>query len=207
MVFLFVSVSLLVNEQDQNENIKKKLQEIERLSKKMNNALDKEFSRDFKKWGAKRLKDGTIRFQGLKIMFFQGSYKLRPKFKKILRNFCSRYVNTLRSHFALEDIQEVRIIGHSSSEWKAKKRRKRHISNANLSLKRAFKVHKFCYDNISKRNQKKWFSGKAVTIGANYVHPVKNIKGKEKKISSRRVEFRAQLKSLSTLREYFTNVR
>ncbi|MCY4524431.1 MAG: OmpA family protein, partial [Halobacteriovoraceae bacterium] len=148
----------------------------------------------------------TIRFKAPKIMFLQGSDKLKTRFKKILKNFCPRYISVLRSNFKPGEIHEVRIIGHSSSEWGTKKRRKIYISNADLSLNRSFNVHKFCYDNLPRKSQKAWFSQRAVTIGANYVHKIKK-QGKEIKSLSRRVEFRAQLKILSDLREEFIKIR
>ena len=212
MIFLFISILLLVKEQDQIKDIKmhkNPIKKVERLSKRINKSLDKEFIKDFKKWGARRLDDGTIRFQEPKIMFSQGSSLLKKRFKKILKNFCPRYIKILQSK--AKDIHEVRIIGHSSSEWypdkkqNLKKKRHGYVANAKLSFKRAFNVHKYCYDSLTYK-KKSWFSRKAVTVGANNVHPKKD-KGKEDKLKSRRVEFRYQLKALSKLREDFMKTR
>ena len=204
MVFLFVCVSLLVKEQTDNKKIKNKIEEVENKSKKIKSLFNKEFKRDFEKWGLKEpLLDGTIRFDSPKIMFVQGQSKIRRGFREILKDFCPRYINLMIRNFKSEDIHEIRILGHSSSEWKTRSTRERHTSNAKLSFDRAWAVHKFCYDNLKSVKQKQWFSDKAITVGANYVHKIKNSNGQERKGSSRRVEFRVQLKALSNLRGTF----
>ena len=203
MVFLFVCISLLTKEQNENKDIKKKIEETEKISKRINEILDREFKTDFKKWGAERLMDGTIRFKTPEIMFSQGRHNIKKEFQKILQDFCPRYIDSIRDNFDPKDIHEIRIEGHSSSEWSTNRPRKRHTSNAELSLNRSWEVHKFCYDNLKSGHQKRWFSDRAVTVGANSVHRIKNSSGMEIKSLSRRVEFRIQPKSLSELREEF----
>ena len=162
--------------------------------------------KDFRMWGAKILRDGTIRFEEPKIMFLQGSDRLKSGFKKILKEFCPRYITRL-SEFGVKNIHEVRIAGHSSSEWSPNSSsKKKHMSNASLSVRRAWSVHEFCYDILLNRGQKILFSNKVVTIGANFVHKIKR-ENKEIKPLSRRVEFRVQLKILEEIGEYFMGSR
>ena len=200
MVFLFVSISLLVKEQSENVDIKKKMEEAKVVLRKINQSLDDEFSSDLKRWEAERLKDGTITFRSPEIMFVQGSHEIRRGFRNIIKTFCPRYIDVIRDKFKSEEIHELRIVGHASSEWNTN-RRTRHISNADLSLRRSWEVHKLCYDSLEGGDQKEWFSGKAITVGANYVHKRQTKSGEEARSLSRRVEFRIQPKSLSGLRE------
>ena len=202
MIFLFVSISLLIKEQSENKEIKQKIEKTREFSKKIKSLLNAEFREDFEKWGAVLLADGTIRFQTPEIMFSQGKDRIKNKFRQILKEFCPRYIGIMHNNFDQENIHEIRITGHTSSEWNSKISKKRHTSNAKLSLNRSWKVHEFCYDNLISENQKSWFSNKVVTVGASYVHKRKNDKGMENKPLSRRVEFRAQPKILSDLREY-----
>ena len=208
MVFLFVSVALLVKEQEKNIKEKEKNKRIKEdekkageQSKKMYKILDKEFRKDLEEWDAKILKDGTIRFQNPKIMFKVGSDKIKNKFKRILKNFCPRYIDKIKG-FGLKYIHEIRIAGHTSSEWKNSNTKKRHMENAKLSIRRAWQVHKFCYHVLYNNEQKSLFSKKTVTTGANFVHTHKK-RGKEKRALSRRVEFKAHLKIIEKINEYY----
>ncbi|MCY4523835.1 MAG: OmpA family protein [Halobacteriovoraceae bacterium] len=204
MVFLFISIALLVNEQSQNKKIKEKIKQTEEISKKINSAIDKEFRNDFKDWKVEKLRDGTIRFQSPKIMFLPNKHKLKKEFTKILDDFCPRFINLMYSKFSKE-IHEIKITGHSSKEFNTRIQRFRRLRNAQLSILRAWEVHRYCYDSLKKH--KEWFSSKVVTIGANYVHTIKApVTKKENKKLSRRVEFKVIPKKLSDIEEYFIKV-
>ena len=199
VIFLFVSVLLLMKEQNKNKKIKNIVKENINISKKINNALDDEFGDDFKRFGAERLLDGTIRFYHPKIMFLKGSYKVRERFKRILRNFCPRYVKLLSSKKFKEHIYEIKIVGHSSSEWSLfSSVKERSQKNTLLSGNRAVKVRSYCHQSLSSKF-KRWFSSKFTITGASYVHTIKNYYDIEDKVLSRRVEFQIQTKEMSKL--------
>ena len=206
MVFLFISISLLVKERSKVKNIQDKINETNSLYKKMKDVLTKEFKKDFKRWGMdwdkSFLADGTIRFESPRIIFSAGSYELKPRFKEILKSFCPRYVKKLQNSFKSEKIHEIRIIGHASSDWNTRRHKTKAFENVKLSIKRALVVHEFCYQEIGSGNRQ-WLSKKTTTIGAGFVHLRKDHKGKEKKHSSRRVEFKVEFKPFSELREKF----
>ena len=200
MVFLFISIALLIPERNYNKQIKEALKKTSEDLNDLNQKLDEEFETDFKRWGAERLRDGTIRFRAPEIIFSLGSSQIRPSFQKILKNFCPRYVKIFTNHFNSK-IQEVRINGHASSEWDSSRRLdKRSFNNTQLSVDRAINVHKFCFYTL-KDKSRVWFSEKAVSVGSGFVHKIKDKKGQENKTLSRRVEFRVQPKSFSDLEE------
>ena len=203
MIFLFVALALLIPEKNENKQVKEVLDNVRSDLNRLNDALDNTFAEDFKKWGAVRLRDGTVRFQEPRVMFLAGSYKVPERFKKILGSFCPRYAELLKDHFN-EETHEIRVIGHASSEWKAKRLRARSFKNIVLSANRALQVHVLCYDSLNS-SQRKWFTKKTISVGAGFVHKIKDKEEQEIKWLSRRVEFRVQLRSLSSLQELLRN--
>jgi outer membrane protein OmpA-like peptidoglycan-associated protein len=80
--------------------------------------LRKGFSADLPRWNAQLIKaDLTLRFSDPDILFAQGSSELKPAFKDILNDFFPRYVRILTSPKYRDAITEIRIEGHTSSDW------------------------------------------------------------------------------------------
>src|SRR5258705_3699915 len=80
--------------------------------------LRKGFSADLPRWNAQLIKaDLTLRFSEPDILFAHGSSDMKPAFKDILDDFFPRYVRILRSPKYLHAISEIRIEGHTSSDW------------------------------------------------------------------------------------------
>ena len=189
MVFMLIMVALLIPEKQKNEKILRALEENSRISMKIQNSVKKEFKKEFSRWSIPDLKDGTIRFSPSHktILFKTNRDTISKRFKKVLRKFCPKYINLLKSNFK-EHIKEIQITGHASSEGGYQR-------NLVLSTKRAMSVYNHCYE-ISGKN-KNWFANKAVAKGASIIYPVreKRAHGKtffltENKKKSRRVEFR-----------------
>ncbi len=197
MIFLFVAIALLIPEKNENKYIKEAIDKSKHDVNKLNSALDSIFKEDFSKWGAVRLRDGTVRFQEPKIMFSPGSHTISYRFKKILNVFCPRYVRLLKNNFR-DEIHEIRVVGHSSSEWKTNNLMIRSLKNIKLSSDRSLDVYSFCYKSM--KSNRKWFTEKTISVGAGFVHRIKNNR-KEIRWMSRRVEFRVQMKSVSNLEE------
>jgi outer membrane protein OmpA-like peptidoglycan-associated protein len=78
--------------------------------------LERELSRDLPRWGAELDRPTlTIRFRAPDLLFEQGQARLRPEFRRVLEDFLPRYLSVL--HQYRDSIEEVRIEGHTSSEW------------------------------------------------------------------------------------------
>lgn len=77
-----------------------------------------EFKDDLPKWKADLNRaDLSIRFKDPDILFANGSSELKPEFQQILRDFFPRYERILASPKYRDSINEIRIEGHTSSEW------------------------------------------------------------------------------------------
>lgn len=81
--------------------------------------LLKEFESDLPKWRAELGKDLAIRFEEPEGQFKSGSSDLPTEFKKILESFIPRYVHILASEKYKSSIEEIRIEGHTSSEYRS----------------------------------------------------------------------------------------
>jgi outer membrane protein OmpA-like peptidoglycan-associated protein len=82
-------------------------------------ALKNEFKNDLGKWRATIDKDLTVKFQEPNIMFETSSSVLKPEFKAILNDFFPRYMRIMTDPKYIENIEEIRIEGHTSTIWRS----------------------------------------------------------------------------------------
>jgi len=175
-------------------------------------ALMEEFKDDFEPWNAELTKDDLMfRFNDPVTLFEKGSDKLKPGFANILDDFFPRYLKVLSEY--QENIQEVRVEGHTSSEWSgAKNDDERYRLNKILSEKRANAVRNFSVDsalfesgssqlkeNVAKNIKDEnvdgaWVEDKFQPYGMAYDNLILNPDGTENKEASRRVDFKIMKK-------------
>jgi outer membrane protein OmpA-like peptidoglycan-associated protein len=79
--------------------------------------LERDLARDLPRWGAELDRPTlTIRFRSPDLLFGLGDARLTPAFRRVLDEFLPRYLAILSAN--RESIEEVRIEGHTSSEWR-----------------------------------------------------------------------------------------
>ncbi|MDE6044852.1 MAG: OmpA family protein, partial [Helicobacter sp.] len=94
-------------------------------------------------------------------------------------------------------IEEIRIEGHTSSEWKASHDlAERYLENASLSQARAFSVLQYCF-NLPNVRERDWLISVLRANGLSFAKPL------ETDALSRRVEFRTITKSRQKIQEIF----
>lgn len=77
-----------------------------------------EFKNDLEKWNAVLDRETlSIRFQEPDVLFGRGESKITSAFQTILDDFFPRYIDILSKPIYKENIEEIRIEGHTSSEW------------------------------------------------------------------------------------------
>jgi len=175
-------------------------------------ALMEEFKDDFEPWNAELTKDDLMfRFNDPVTLFERGSDDLKPGFANILNDFFPRYLKVLSQY--QENIQEVRVEGHTSSEWSgAKTEADRYRLNKNLSVKRANAVRDFSVGSVQfdkgstelKPDVAKtvsdtgvdgvWVEDTFQPYGMSYDNLILNPDGTENKEASRRVDFKIMKK-------------
>ncbi|WPD22305.1 MAG: OmpA family protein [Candidatus Electrothrix scaldis] len=195
LVFLFISISYMVkinSEKDQIEQIAKTYQTMQ---VGIYNDLFNEFEKDLSVWNATiNQEDLSVVFKEPEVLFLVNDYHLQYFFKNILNDFFPRYINILYSDKYRDDIDEIRIEGHTSSEWaSADSYDEAYINNMNLSQKRTCSVLEYIIKlNIVQEDseRKRWLIGHLTANGLSSSKLIRNKNGDENKAASRRVEFR-----------------
>ncbi len=163
-------------------------------------ALHKEFDRDLKRWHAE-IDNGAIRFLEPDILFDTNSDVIKQAFQQILRDFFPRYLAILTSPEFRDEIEEVRIEGHTSIEWRdAADDQERYLKNAELSQRRALSVLQYCFAMDNSRPRHDWLIRTLRANGLSFANPILNDDGTINPERSRRVEFRVITRTTEKIR-------
>ena len=205
MVFLFISVSYMLNVKNEKDNIEKeknKMREVaveyNRLQTDLYNDLKIEFENDLKKWGAVLDKKTlSVRFEEPEILFDAGRFEIKKKFREILDDFFPRYIKRIYDEKYRNDIAEIRIEGHTSSEWQYKATASEaYFFNMELSQNRTRAVlHYVLTDIYFDKDVEEWIKKTTTANGLSSSKLLFNDNDEEDKIKSRRVEFRVRTNS------------
>ena len=197
VIFLFVAIAYISRVQ-KNQSV---LTDYIETKNELHNKLVKEFASDTLKWQMSIGKDLTMKFKEPTVLFSSGSSQLTPRFKKILDEFLPRYFNILLNDSLRNNIQEIRIEGHTDDIPMPSYHSDPYIANAILSQERALSVVKYfrtmsifnAYTNKQKQLLEYWFTasglsyGKALDSDGNYIITSGKLINRD---YSRRVEFR-----------------
>ncbi len=149
--------------------------------------LRRELSDVVRRAGGKIGPRGRITFPD-KAFFEKGSAEITGRSREFLDEICSRWLATLKSSSDRFDIDEIRIEGHSSSEWaRARTERQKWIGNLGLSQQRAQSVLVHCLDRVP-RALGDWARAKLTAIGYSSSRRITADDGIEDKEASRRIE-------------------
>lgn len=154
-------------------------------------ALHEEFQNDLPKWHAELDRTTlSIRFKSPEVLFDSGTANLKLEFKSILDNFFPRYLNVL--HAFGEAISEIRIEGHTSSEWEgAATENEAYFNNMALSQARTRSVLEYSLGLPLHDSLKNWAQEQLTANGLSSSQLIFSDQ-KEDKSRSRRVEFRVR---------------
>ena len=193
LLFLLISVVYMIKVEDSVKIPQIFKQTTQGLDKKLRN----EFDKYLKAWGAVIDKDLTIRFSQPDILFAVGSATLNEKFKAILDDFFPRYLKILMDDEFRDNIEEIRIEGHTSSFWGKTEGDESYLKNMTLSQERTRAVLEYIISS-SNDEQKEWLKKYFRAIGFSSAklldsnsQPITN-KADEDPAKSQRVEFRVR---------------
>lgn len=184
LIFMFVAIIFVRTVVDARSVQREECENMHRI-------LATHFSQDFEDWDVELLKDLTIRFRNPEILFAQGRDVVSPRFREILENFFPRYVRVLRSPRFLQEVREVRIEGHTSSEWNGNSSPiESYFKNMELSQDRTRAIlHLVLQLNISGEDSE-WLRPLITANGLSSSKPILDRDRNEDRRRSRRVEFR-----------------
>jgi len=184
MIFLFIAIIHM-------REIQKIIVVADDTHTQIYEALFDEFKDDLDKWNAEIDPETmTVRFKEPDVLFDQGGADLKPEFEVILSDFFPRYVGVLE--YFKGDIDEVRIEGHTSSEWRQETDgQTAYFKNMELSQDRTRNVLEYCVSVSNDANGEAWISDKIAAVGLSSTKLVLR-DGVEDRERSRRVEFRVK---------------
>ncbi|MBC6427678.1 MAG: OmpA family protein [Cellvibrionales bacterium] len=206
VVFLFIAITYIMQARKEAQ-FSEEVKAWRKNHDKIYEALNQEFSEDLDEWDAE-IEESTliIRFKNPNVLFRQNETNLSNHFKKILADFCPRYLDVLIDF--RKSIQEVRIEGHTSSEWNAAvDSDTAYFKNMELSQGRTRTVLQYCL-NLDFTEQpwlKQWAHTTMTANGLSSSRLIKNQAGREDKIKSRRVEFRVQAQTIIEILDALEN--
>lgn len=194
MIFLFIAISYMHNVQQNQLNIKKIAVAYQELQTDLYLELWKEFKNDLAGWKAVIEKETlVIRFEEPEVLFGIGSAELSQRFQLILDDFFPRYVKIISSEKYMNNIEEIRIEGHTSSEWNGGTQEiEAYFHNMRLSQNRTRSVLMYCLNLINVSETMAWAKKYITANGLSSSRLIMNFNGVEDKLKSRRVEFRTK---------------
>lgn len=158
------------------------------------NDLFIEFHNDLPKWKANiDEKSLSIRFEEPDVLFDTGQSILKKSFKNILNDFFPRYIRILTKPQYSTTIEEIRIEGHTSSQWNGSLNPDDAYSkNMDLSQSRTRATLSYVLTLPDIQSKKEWMISHFTANGLASSHIRKNDDGTENPLLSQRVEFKVK---------------
>src|SRR5215475_11049710 len=194
VIFLLIAVSYMMQVESDAARIKDVAVAYSEIKDALFEDLNREFRKDLSRWKAQLLKnDLTIRFSEPEVLFATGSSELKPEFQRILQDFFPRYVRILTSSKYRDSISEVRIEGHTSSDWNGVVTAgDAYFLNMELSQARTRSTLAYVMSLPADQEQLAWLRRFVTANGLSSSRLITDAKGIEDVARSRRVEFRVR---------------
>lgn len=192
-IFILLLMGALLQVQEKAEQDEEIVKRYDEIKTQLYIDLQEEFKEDLVVWRA--IIDSTlcIRFQEPSMLFDEGKDVLKPKFQEILDDFFPRYIAVLNRPQYRDNIEEIRIEGHTNSNGG-------YYSNMELSQDRTRSVLQYCFSLMTDEDVM-WLKGLVTANGLSSSHPILTNYGEEDKELSRRVEFRVRTNAEKQLEE------
>jgi outer membrane protein OmpA-like peptidoglycan-associated protein len=182
-IFILLLMGAMLRVQEKEEKDEEIVRMYDEIKTQLYIDLQEEFKDDLKTWSASIDSTLCIRFQEPSMLFDNNQAILKPRFKEILEDFFPRYIAVLNRDNVRDNIEEIRIEGHTDSNGD-------YFYNMELSQNRTRAVLQFCMDIIDP-NVRDWTRKLVTANGLSSSRPILK-DGMEDKELSRRVEFRVR---------------
>lgn len=199
ILFLFIAIAYMIQVIKQAQTVREIAVTWNTTQEELYQALESEFRADLPRWKAEIDRSAlSIRFDEPSILFASGQSNVPDRFREILADFFPRYLRVIRNYSTA--IEEVRIEGHTSSEWsvgtgsqKAASPEEAYFSNMQLSQNRTRAVLQFCLTQTPVLDEDRaWARGMITANGLSSSKLILTRDGVEDRERSRRVEFRVR---------------
>lgn len=203
LVFILLVGATLLLVKENEERTVELISEYEALQDSLYQDLRREFEGDLPRWSAViERKTLSIRFREPEVLFEKGEATVRPRFEQILNNFFPRYIRILRRPQYRSSIREIRIEGHTSSEWApGATEEEAYFNNMRLSQNRTRTVLQYVLGTLENEPVSDWTQNLITANGLSSSDLIYTETGNEDREASRRVEFRVRTNAESQLDE------
>lgn len=192
--------------QQQQDRIKDIAVAWQRNEANIYEALVAEFQDDLLKWNAEIEQETLlIRFRAPEVLFAEGQSVLRARFREVLSDFFPRYIGVL-SDFK-SSIDEIRIEGHTSSDWNDASAAQSYYNNMALSQARTREVLRFVLSLPQVSEDRPWVQSFLTANGLSSSRLIADDFGVEDAERSRRVEFRVRTTARSEIVRIIEEIR
>lgn len=191
-IFILMLMGALLQVQKKAEQDEEIVKRYDLIKTQLYIDLQEEFKKDLTVWRATIDSTLCVRFQEPSMLFDEGRSELKKRFKDILDDFFPRYVAVLSRPQYKDNIEEIRIEGHTNSNGG-------YFSNMELSQDRTRTVLQYCL-GIMPMEEREWLRGLITANGLSSSHLIFK-DGVEDKDLSRRVEFRVKTNAEKQLEE------
>lgn len=182
-IFILLLMGALLQVQEKAEQDEEIVRKYDRIKTQLYIDLQEEFKDDLKVWRAEIDSTLCVRFQEPSMLFDNNESTLKENFKEILNDFYPRYIAILNKPEYRDNIEEIRIEGHTDSNGS-------YFHNMELSQNRTRAVLQYCM-GLMRPEQIDWAKNFITANGLSSSHPILR-DGVEDKSLSRRVEFRVR---------------
>ena len=205
LIFVLLLASTLLKLQEEFEQKSNVAERYTAIKENLYIELEKEFKDDLKKWNAVLdPNELSLRFREPDVLFALNQDKIKPLFKNILNDFFPRYIKVLTSPQFKNNIEEIRIEGHtdSSGPSKGKNPQEDYYFNMALSQDRTRSVLEYSLSTLNDEKLKEWVQKRLTANGLSSSKPIfitnSNL---EDPIASRRVEFKIRTNAEEQIKE------
>lgn len=168
------------------------------MKEKIYTDLGEEFKHDMHRWNASLDRnDLSIKFfmddKSPRVMFAPGSGVQTDYYDDLISDFCPRYYRVLRPVIESSLVTEIKVEGHTSSEWTpGSTESESYYANLALSQERAKNVMITCLKSIEDHDPNRFvpFRRKITASGVAFSKVITDENGAEMSGASRRVEFK-----------------
>ena len=201
LIFVLLLIGTMLKLQEEFDSKSDIAERYKELQIDIYNDLYEEFETDLEKWQAEIDSTLTIRFKEPDVLFDAGKSDLKNSFSEILSDFFPRYINVLRNKKYIDHIEEIRIEGHTSNEWKnTKDPELTYFYNMKLSQDRTRSVLKYCL-YLLPNNELTWTKERTTANGLSSVKPIADNSTAIGRKQNRRVEFKIKTDAEQQIRE------
>ena len=117
MLFMLIAIAFMLKVQADEARRRYEAEQYRQIRQELYKDIYTTFKDRLPEWNAILTGDLILSFQGPEVLFDTGKTDLKLRFKQILQDFFPPYVQIITSPEYKSSIQEIRIEGHTSSDW------------------------------------------------------------------------------------------